>query len=143
MTRVLCRKTLSGMQPADMQAEEEFRRVPMGKSVYMEIKTARNPRQHRLLFAMLKIVVDNTELFPTVDAALLALKVGTGMVDMIPYFTPEGVNGTAIIPRSISFANMTQGDFSPWFQDALHLAATRWLNVLPDDLRREVEEMVG
>lgn len=141
--RILCRRTISGLQPLDEQATEELRRVPFGKPVYVEIKAARNPRQHRLLFALLKAVTDNTELFPSVEAALLAIKVGTGLVDVIPWTTPDGQQGTAVLPKSISFSNMPQQEFAPWFEQAIQLVSDRWLKVAPETLRREVEEMVS
>lgn len=138
MTKILCRRTVSGLQPLDDQATEELRRVPFGKPVYVEIKAARNPRQHRLLFALLKAVTDNTELFPSIDAALIAMKIGTGLVDM------SVVDGqTVIVPKSISFANMPQGDFATWFDQAIQLVSERWLKVAPETLRREIEEMVS
>lgn len=137
--RILCRRTVSGLQPLDDQATEELRRVQIGKPVYVEVKAARNPRQHRLLFALLKAVTDNTELFPSVDAALTAMKIGTGLVDTM--ITEDGK--TVYIPRSIAFANMTQAEFDPWFQDAIRLSSTRWLKMAPETLRKEIEEMVS
>lgn len=138
MTRILCRRTITGLQPLDEQATEELRRVPIGRPVYVEVKAARNPRQHRLLFALLKAVTDNTEMFPSVDAALIAMKIGTGLVDM------SVVDGkTVIVPKSISFANMPQNEFAPWFERAIDLAANRWLKVVPETLRREIMEVVG
>lgn len=137
--RVLCRRTVSGLQPLDDQASEELQRVPLGRPVYVEIKAARNPRQHRLLFALLKAVTDNTDLFPSIDAALVAIKIGTGYVDTM--VTAEGQ--TVYVPRSISFANMPQTTFSEWFDRAINLVSERWLPMAPDDLRREIEEMIS
>jgi hypothetical protein len=126
------------LQPLDDQATEELRRLPIGKAVYVELKAARNPRQHRLLFGLLKALTDNTDLFPSVDSALVAMKIGTGLVDM------SVVDGqTVMIPRSISFANMDQAAFSTWFDDAIRLVSTRWLKVAPEALRREIEEMIA
>lgn len=137
--RVLCRRTISGLQPLDEQASEELRRVPVGKAVYVEIKAARNPKQHRLFFSLLKIITDNTDMFPTIDAALVALKIGTGHVDTM--VTAEGQ--TVYVPKSISFANMPQNQFGPWFDMAIHLVCNRWLKVAPETLRREIEDMIS
>lgn len=137
--RVLARRTLSGLVPADREAEEEFRRVPLGKPVYIELKAARNPRQHRMLFALLHLMV-NANAFPTTEAALVAIKIATGRVKEVR------VSGTevALVPDSISFANMPQNDFAPWFDAALKVVSERWLPGVSDaDLRREIEEMLG
>src|SRR5688572_8310999 len=104
MTRVLARRTPAGIVPADQQAEEEFRRVPVGKPVYVEIKAARNPQQHRLLFALLNVAAEAGE-FPSTEAALITLKTATGLVEAIQ-MDKEGT--VQLIPKSISFANMRQ-----------------------------------
>lgn len=137
--RILARRTASGLIPADTQAEEELRRVPVGKPVYIEIKAARNPRQHRLLFALLKMLV-NAGAFPTTDAALIAVKFATGMIDSIVMSPTE----TQMIPKSIAFANMPQADFGIWFDAALKAVSERWLPGVSDEsLRNEIEEMLG
>lgn len=139
MARVLARRSALGFIPADSMAEDEFKRVPMGRVAYVEIVTARNPRQHRLLFALLKMLV-NADAFPTIEAALIAVKFATGMVEAIVMSPTE----TKMIPKSISFANMTQADFVPWFDAALKAVSERWLpGVTSEELKREIEEMLG
>jgi len=139
MTRVLARRTVSGFVPADDQAQAEFRRVPVGKIAYLEIVAARNPKQHRLLFALLTVMVEAGE-FPSAEAALTALKIATGHVETIK------INGTEthLVVKSISFANMRQGDFVPWFDSALKVVSQRWLGGMKDaDLRQQIEEMIA
>lgn len=137
--RILARRTPSGLIPADEQAVDELRRVPVGKPVYIEIKAARNPKQHRMLFALLNMLV-NAGAFPTTDAALVGIKLATGLIDSVILSPTE----TQIIPRSISFANMPQGDFAPWFDAAIRAVCERWLPGLSDDqIRKEIEEMLA
>jgi hypothetical protein len=140
MTRVLARRTLSGLVPEDDQAQAEFRRVDLGRTVYVEIKAVRNPRQHRLLFAALNMMVEHAE-FPNVESALTALKLATGLVDYI-VISPDGT--THAVPKSISYASMPRGDWEPWFDSALKVIADKWLpGVKSDELRAELEQMVG
>ncbi len=138
--RVLARRTPAGLVPADEQAQTELRRVPVGKPVYVEITAARNPRQHRLLFAMLNIVAEAGE-YPSTEAALVALKLATGLVESVQMDT----NGTVqLIPKSISFANMRQNEFSAWFDSAIQVVVTRWLpSMTSEQLRSEIESMIA
>jgi len=139
MTRALARRTPSGFIPADSSAEEEFRRVPVGRVAYFEIKAARNPKQHKLLFALLKMLV-NAGCFPTTDAALKAVKWATGHVEIMVI---PGTGEVLTETKSISFANMPQGEFAPWFDAALKAVSERWLpGVTDEELRREIEEML-
>lgn len=136
--RVLARKTISGFIPADDDARQEFNRVPLGKVAYVEIKTARNPKQHRLLFALLQTMVGNTDHFPSTEVALLELKAMTGLVDT--YI----INGnTVYAPRSIAFANMPQREFEEWFQVALKYVAEKYLLVSPQTLNLEVQAIAN
>lgn len=141
MTRVLARRTLSGLVPADEQAQAEFRRVPADKVVYIELVTARNPRQHRLLFGgLLRLMVEHGE-FPSIDAALVALKFATGHVDYVKV-AKDGT--TAIVPRSISYANMRGTEFSAWFESAVKVVVEHWLPGIDSEiLKAQIEEMVG
>jgi hypothetical protein len=137
--RVLARRTPTGLVPADEQAQNELRRVPIGKHVYVEIVAARNPRQHRLLFALLGIIVEACD-YPSTEAALTALKIATGHVEQFS----EKNGAVHFVVKSISFANMKQSDWEPWFDGALKVVSDRWLLGIKDaELRKQIEEMVG
>ncbi len=140
MTRVLARRTVSGLVPADEQARAIFGKVAVGTVGYVDWVLARNPKQHALLFAMLNLMVDHAE-FPNTEAALLALKLATGHVDYI-VIDKEGTQH--MVPKSISYANMTGPAFAAWFESAVQVVATQWIpGVKSDELRAELEQMVG
>jgi hypothetical protein len=135
--RVLAKRTLSGFTPTDDASVKEFGRVPLGRVAYVEIITARNPKQHRLMFALLGLLVENGY-FPTTDAALTAVKIATGHV--VPFIDPED-GKTFFTVKSISFANMTQGAFEEFFNAALKAVAAKWLDGVTDiQLRMICEE---
>lgn len=140
--KYLAVKHMGALRPADDLAEQAFAKIKQGATVTIEVKAPRNVRQHRLLFAILKVILDNTELFPDTTTALTALKIGTGHADVIPWVTPDGQSGTAVMPRSIAFENMDGSAFSEWFDRAIRLVSERWLHIAPDALRAEIEEMV-
>jgi hypothetical protein len=138
--RVLARRTLSGLVPADDQAQAEFKRHAVGSDVYIETFAVRNPKQHRLLFQMLKMMVDHAE-FPNTEAALVTLKLATGHVDWI---TIDKDGTQHLIPKSISYGNMSKSSWEPWFDSALKVIADKWLpGVKSEELRAELEQMVA
>lgn len=138
--RVLARRTFSGFVACDDQAAEEFRRVPVGKPVYIEIKAARNPKQHRLLFALLNVAAEAGE-FPSTEAALITLKTATGLVEAIQM---DNQGTVQLIPKSISFANMRQTEFAAWFESAIQVVVTRWMpNMTSEELKSEIESMIA
>lgn len=125
--------------PSDMNADEWLAKIGDGKEVTVTARKARNPRQHKLLFALLRIVTDNSDQWPNAYALLDALKMATGHVDMV-----LGISGAVILkPASISFANMPQDMFSEWFKRALDIVARDILKAAPDDVAAEVYAMIG
>lgn len=140
MRRVLARRTPTGLVPADEQALAELQRVPVGKLVQVEIVSARNPRQHRLLWGLLTVMAEAGE-FPSPEAALIALKMATGLVDYVK-LAKDGT--TAIVPKSISYASMPQTEFAAWFESAIRVVTERWMPGMSSEvLKAQIEEMVG
>lgn len=137
--RALFRRTASGLVPDDDPARGELRRLKIGQLVFVEIKAARNVRQHRYLFGLLRLMVDHG-IYPTTDAALTALKIATGHVDRLVIKDTGDVH---LIPKSISFTSMRQTEFQEWFDAALKIVATRWLEVAPETLARELENYLN
>ena len=125
--------------PSDTNADEWLATIGEGKEVTVTARKARNARQHKLLFALLRIVTDNSDQWPNAYALLDALKMATGHVDLI-----RGIGGQVIAkPASISYASMPQDRFSEWFKRALDIVARDILNTAPDDVAAEVYAMIG
>lgn len=155
MPRVLARRTVQGLIPADTDAGAEFARVPAGRVCYVEIVRARNPKQHRLLMVLFQMLVEN-DIFPSIDAAMTAVKIATGHVDVsvtaqdLDYADGEGelhrlrAGAPIFTPKSISFANMGQSDFEAFFDAACKVIAERWITSVSDaELRDIVRERAG
>lgn len=128
-----------GLSPRDEEAAELLRRFRQGSELTVDVTAPRNPRRHRLLFALMSIVVANSDRFVDVEAALLELKVRTGRVKMM-----IAQNGRVIlIPESIAWSRMDEPEFAAFFDAALKVVCTEWLTGTGiDDLRREVFEIV-
>jgi hypothetical protein len=133
------RTGICGLVPTDVMSDELLASVPDGKDVLVTVRRARNPKHHKLLWALLKKVVENTDKWPDERALLDSLKLATGLFEARIAF-----NGVPFaVPASISFAAMDQTRFAEWFDKAVAVLARDVLNVAPDALRAEVEEMIG
>lgn len=75
---VLMRKVLGGLTPAAADAEEALRNCRDREEVLVEIKRARNPRAHRLFWALCNIIHKNTERYRSVEDVGTMFKIATG-----------------------------------------------------------------
>lgn len=132
-------KKAGKLVPADIHAQEWLDGIKEGREVMLTVRKPRNPKHHRLLWALLKMVVDNTDRWPSPDVLLDDLKLATGHADLRfdilkgrPY----------MVPKSISFAAMDQDAFRLWFDAAIDILASKVLLVESETLRREVLAMV-
>lgn len=132
-------KRAGRLMPADIHAQDWLDGVKEGREVMLTVRKPRNPRHHRLLFALLKLVTDNTDRWPSPDVLLDDLKLATGHCEL-RFNLLEG--RPYMIPKSISFAAMDQDAFREWFDRAIDILAAKILLVESDVLRQEVLAMV-
>lgn len=126
--------------PADAEGRSIIDALREGKDVMVEVKPARNPRHHRMFFALLNLLVENTEAFDSVEGALTAVKIACGEVDPI---IDQTTGKTFWTLRSIAFEKMDQARFNRLFERALHIICDRWLvGTDTDQLRSRVFEIV-
>jgi len=136
--------------PSSEEALEAFRALKQGRDVMVAIKVARNPRHHKLLFALLNFVRlhavnrdTHESLFDTatIDMILTALKIATGHVEI---YTDTATGGTVAVPKSIAFESLDQVAFSRFFNAAIETITTRWLppGTVAEDVRLHIEDMV-
>lgn len=131
------RKTLAGFEPVSNAARDFHAKTKLGQTVQLTGRRPRNPGHHRKFFALLGVLVDNTEIFANVDDALIAIKAALGRgrwVKVHPKAERE-----IFIPDSIDFASMSQDDFEPFYEAAVAAIVRWWLPVASNDLREAVE----
>lgn len=139
MTQLLFRKHLGSLRPADQDATDELAKLKHGQEVRVEIKRMRNPRQHRIYWALISLIFDHQSRYATRDQLHQAIKVAVGYYDEI-----EGKHGRIAIPKSISFGNMPQAAFEEFFDAVVRLVVTKILPGTTDtELRNELEVMIG
>jgi len=125
--------------PADIMADELLGGIPEGREVLVSIRRPRNPKHHRLLFALLRKVRDNSDQWDSDQALLDDLKLATGLFETRVNLVTKKAYA---VPGSISFASMSQDQFRVWFDQVLVVLATNVLGCMTEELRAEIMEMV-
>lgn len=135
---LLFRKDLGSLRPGNAQAEEWLAKQPLGALIQVEAKRPRNVAFNAKFWAMLTIIADNVEGL-TPELLCEVVKLRTGHVDVV-----KTKRGIVEIPRSISFAAMSEDDFSAFYDRAIAFILS---DILPglnkDDLNREIEAVMG
>ena len=143
---LLFTKKGKSLVPSDIKSDEWLADLGEGKEVLMSGRRPRNPKFHRLAFAMLRIVVDNTEddfgmpRWSSEDDLLTDLKRATGLFER----RVNLINGEeTLVLGSISFAAMDEVAFKRWFNRAVYVLANVVLGVKEQSLIDEVFAMAG
>lgn len=127
-----------GLFPASPEAQEIVSSIKDGSECLGEFRSVRNIRQLRLFFAMLHVIVENTDFFETIDQAKQAIKLATHEADIVIDETGK----VFYVLRSIALESMPQDRFNRFFARAIHVVLTRWLIGMEEsELRQEIEEM--
>lgn len=113
--RSLFRLTMDGFIPFNTEAQEFTSACKMGDIVELKPTKVRKGRYHRLFFAMLKLISDNSEPHITPQAALYFAKLATGTGEVIK----DSRGNSHFVPGSISFAQMGQEDFEAFVKQAI------------------------
>ena len=139
MASILVYRSGSTLVPADRMAAEDIERLSASKPISLEARQPRSLPQHRLLFALLRKVVENMD-GVTEHALLSWLKVKLGYVEHMPL----GFGKSYAAPTSISFASMDQGAFQAFFDGAVDLICTQVIPGLDKPaLLQEVNAMLA
>ena len=115
---------------------EEVEKLEHGVKYRAVINRPRNPKHHRLAFALFNLVFTHQDKYPTVEKLVRALKQATGLFEV--EYTPEGT--PFIVLDSISFSAMDQKAFSEWWDKALDVITTR---IIPAANSRELEQQIN
>lgn len=133
-------KTIGGLKPADVLAEETYSSLPLGTEVFAEVSRPRSLGHHKKLFALLKLIRDNQEHYKTTDEILIALKVAIG--HCYPAETRTGVK--VMVPKSIAFSKMDQLAFQKFWDGVVEVVVTKFLpGVNREELEAEIMTMVS
>jgi hypothetical protein len=129
-------KTAAGFVPKSAAAREFHAKTKLGQTIELKSRRPRNPAHHRKLFALLNILVDNTEHFANTEDALLAVKAATGLGRWVRV---EGASRELFYPDSIAFDAMPQAEFADFYERAVAAVIRWWLPVNDAELREAIE----
>lgn len=132
-----------GLFPVDEEGTTVFAGLKLNRDLGCDVKQRRNPRHHRLFFAILNFVKVHCERFndASLDTIKDALKLSCGLVDR---FVDQETGKTFFVLKSISWAAMDQARFNSFFNDACAVIARRWMpaGTTPESVRDELCKMV-
>jgi hypothetical protein len=144
LVKFLARVTEKGFSPTDADGWEEFKQHKLGDIVSVEAKRARNPKQHRLYWALMNVIYQNAKTsFPGgVHDVSDWCKVQVGFCDTIPGRHP--IDPPVKRPKHLDYANCPPEVFEPYFNSVIDLVVQEIIPRIPaGDLRRELEDMTG
>lgn len=125
--------------PVDGLSFDLLKSLPPDEVLRCKLSRQRNGRFHRLYYALLQVVFQNQELYPTLEVMHIAIKRAIGLVDE---YEIKGQNFS--VPRSISFAKMSRIEFEQFYETVLNLIITKIIPALDKaDLEREIYEIIG
>ena len=130
-------KTAAGFVPKSQAARDFHAKAKLGQTVELRGRKPRNPGHHRKLFALLNLMVDNTEQFSNTKDALIGLKAVLGHGEW-KRLHPKAER-EIFIPNSIAYENMAQDEFNEFYDAAIAAVIRWWLPVNDNDLREAVE----
>lgn len=142
MARIFAQKHLNSLRPVDEAGADVLRKIKQGDIVTVDVKKPRNVKHHRMFFALMNLVYENTEreVYPTLEDVIGAVKIAAGLRTRIALRGGE----IGYMPGSISFSKMDQHAFSEFYDRVCDLVAQHFLpGIDQDDLRAEVETMIG
>jgi hypothetical protein len=122
-TTVMMVRRMNGLVPATVQDQELIEKYQQGEGVRVEISGVRNMAHHRKLFALLNIVLQNTDKYSTMDHLLTEVKILAGHYD--EHISANGE--LRYIPKSIAVASMAKADFEVFYSRVMDIVLQHFM----------------
>lgn len=137
----MMRRINGKLETIDPVSAEAFEHVPCNKDLFVVIRSRRNPKQHRLAWALASKITDGCDFLHDSEEAMTYLKYKTKHVKIV---VDHKTGQSFVMPKSISFASMTQEQFSRFLNRAIYVVCSEIIPGLPEKtLRAELQAMVG
>lgn len=133
-TEIRLTRTLTGLVAADDEAREALKAWKVGQALKASVVIPRDTSRLRYFWELCTIISENSERWPTKEAAANTLKLGCGVFEEVQV---KGSNGDWFVvraPGSISFAKMSESEFRAFLLKAENYAATEMLYCEPEAL---------
>ena len=137
---IIMRRKAARLEPVTEVDRELLLEIPEGADLTVRVSRSRSPRQHRLFWALLQIVVDNHAHYQRPEQLLEWLKVRLGYVEETVWHDGQVWFKT----KSISFAAMGQDQFRKFFTESLDAIVAEVIEGMDRDaLLAEMSAMLG
>ena len=114
---------------------EIAKKLKAGEQYFFEVKKSRNLKFHRKLFALLKLVFDNQELYNNIEDLRDDLTVAAGY-----YVEGTNIHGEVVKrPKSISFAKMDELEFSEYY-DSIIKQVTLYFKITSEQVKENINQ---
>ena len=114
---------------------QKAKKIKVGEPYEFEFKNVRNPKFHRLYFALLNMVFQNQEMYNNIDHLRRDLTIESGYYDLRANIHGEEIKE----PKSISFASMNQEEFSEYYNAVLD-TIVKYFHFDKEDIISNVEQ---
>lgn len=141
MTDLLFVKGIEALMPYDQDAKDAIGKMKSGDVVRVKgVTRPRNPHHHRLYWAMLSKIVDNTDMFQDPEQLHYMLKIAIGHTR--PFINSKGQ--VFYEPLPTDFASMDQTEFDNYFDRCVNVICARIIPGMDSAaLKGELLEMVA
>lgn len=146
--RIMLRVGKGAMVPADKFSTDRLRErgYKIGDLVSADIRKARNPKFHRMVHVLGKLLVENLESFEGLDAhrALKRLQwEGNIACDEMQVNMPNIGMVSVRIPGSLSFENMDEGEFQEVYKRFCETVRKTYWPQLDEGAIEEMARLAG
>lgn len=147
--RIYLRVDKGCLVPADNYAQTLLRErgYRMGDLLAAELKKPRNPKFNRLVHRIGQLVVANIDPFSGLDShtAIKRLQIeGKVFCEEIGIYVPGYGTVIQLIPRSLSFESMDEGEYRQAARGICRTISERyWPDIEPEAIEQMAECMVG
>ena len=127
-------KTQNGLIPDGDDTREILNKVKNGDGVILDYKPKRNIFFHRKAFALLNLVLANQNRYTNINDLLVEFKLKAGHYQ--EHLTTKGK--IIYIPKSISFAEMDELEFSDIYNKFIDIALRDFVSISREDLENQI-----
>lgn len=120
--------------PADAECIENMQKVKNNETIMIEYKPKRNIFFHRRAFALLNLVLANQNRYTNINDLLVEFKLKAGHYQH--HLTTKGK--IIYIPKSISFAEMDELEFSDIYNKFIDIALRDFVSISKEDLEQQI-----
>lgn len=135
MKITLCKQLNNTFKVAYDSDYEKLKKIKINEPFEFEYKNSRNIKFHRLYFSLLNMVFQNQEMYNNIDHLRRDLTIESGYYDLRVNIHGEEVKE----PKSISFASMSQEEFSEYYNAVLD-TIVKYFHFDKEDIKNNIEQ---